>query len=124
MTEAANPIPSDQPTEQDPSSHNNSQHRYRVIGMEILTILFLVIGIVWFLHWVIWGRFQVYTDDAYVNGNMVQLMSQVAGTVIEITAENTQLVAPGQVIIKIDPADMTIAMQHAQASLAETVRQV
>jgi membrane fusion protein (multidrug efflux system) len=51
-------------------------------------------------------------------------MSQVPGTVIEVNAENTQLVTPGQVIIKFDPADMNIALQHAQAALADTVREV
>ncbi len=109
----------------DPAPPNAAQqHHQRTIAMEVLVIVFLAIGIAWFLHWFIWGRFEVYTDDAYVNGNMVQLMSQVPGTVVEINADNTQLVTPNQVIIKLDPADMNIAMQRASATLAETVRQV
>lgn len=89
-----------------------------------LTVIFLLIGLLWFLYWIIWGRFEVYTDDAYVNGNVVQLMSQVPGTVIEISADDTQYVTQGQTIIKLDPADMTIALQRATAALADTVRQV
>lgn len=89
-----------------------------------LGIIFLIIGVLWLLYWLIWGQFEVYTDDAYVNGNMVQLMSQVPGTVTSIYTDDTHLVEKGQVVVTLDPADTQIALQHAQAALAETVRQV
>lgn len=110
-------------------ANNNSAatpetRRKRKIAMLTLGGFFLLIAVIWLFYWVIWGRFEVYTDDAYVNGNLVQLMSQVPGTVTEINTDDTQLVAQGQVIVKLDPADMDIALQHAQANLAETVREV
>lgn len=123
MTETTTSPPPDTPAHPSPPDPVR-QHRHRVIAMEILTIIFLSIGIAWLLDWLLWGRYHVYTDDAYVNGNMVQLMSQVPGTVVEINADNTQLVTPHQVLIKLDPADMNIAMQRAAANLAETVREV
>lgn len=89
-----------------------------------LTIIFLTLGVLWLLYWLIWARFELYTDDAYVNGNMVQLMAQVPGTVIEINTDDTQLVTQGQVIIKLDPTDMDIALQQAESNLAATVREV
>ncbi|MCE1163700.1 MAG: EmrA/EmrK family multidrug efflux transporter periplasmic adaptor subunit, partial [Thiomonas sp.] len=36
-----------------------------------------------------------YTDDAYVQGNLVQVTPQVGGTVIAIDADDTQLVKAG-----------------------------
>ncbi len=86
--------------------------------------IFLVIGFLWLLYWLIWGQFRIYTDDAYVNGNMVQIMSQVPGTVIEIRTDDTQLVLEGQPIVKLDPTDMKIALEKSKAALASTVRQV
>lgn len=98
--------------------------RKRKLAMLLLGSIFLFIGLVWFIYWLIWGRFEVYTDDAYVNGNMVQLMPQVPGTVIAIYTDDTQLVLQGQTIVKLDPSDFEIALQRAQANLGQTVRQV
>ena len=93
-------------------------------ALMIMSIVFIIIAILWLLYWLIWGRFEVYTDDAYVNGNLVQLMSQVPGTVISINADDTYYVKEGQIIIKLDPTDMLLALDHASSSLALTVRQV
>ena len=62
------------------------------------------------------------TDNAYVGGNTVTLTSQVSGTVTEIRADETQYVKAGQDIIKLDPADATVALRQAEAKLGETVR--
>ena len=96
----------------------------RKTAMLILGGIFLFVAVLWFLYWLIWGRFERYTDDAYVSGNMVQLMPQIPGTVIEIKTDDTQLVKEGQVIIKLDPTDYAVALQRAKADLAQTLRQV
>jgi membrane fusion protein (multidrug efflux system) len=98
--------------------------RKRKIAIIIFTALFLIIGIIWLIYYLIWGQFEVYTDDAYVNGNMVQIMPQVAGTVIEIDTDDTQLVRQGQTLLKLDPSDTDVAFQRAKANLGLTVRQV
>ncbi|MFJ1268870.1 efflux RND transporter periplasmic adaptor subunit [Legionella lytica] len=98
--------------------------RKRKVAMLALGGLFLFIAIVWLIYWLIWGQFEEYTDDAYVSGNLVQLMAQIPGTVVEVHTENTQLVKEGQAIIKMDQADYAIALQKAKADLGQTVRQV
>lgn len=90
----------------------------------LLTAFFLLLGLLYLIYWLIWGRFEIYTDDAYVGGNLVQLMPQVSGTVIKINTDNTRLVMAGEPLIQLDPADMEIAFQAAKANLAQTVRQV
>lgn len=96
----------------------------RKVAMLTLGGAFLLIAVLWFLYWLIWGRFEQYTDDAYVNGNLVQLMPQIPGTVVEIHTDDTQLVTEGQVLIKLDQADYSIALQRAKADLGQSVRQV
>lgn len=95
----------------------------RKLGLLILCIVIIITGIFAFFKMVILDRYDVYTDDAYVNGNTVQLMAQVTGTVIAINTDDTQLVTQGQVVIQLDPTDTNIALQSAEAKLAETVRQ-
>jgi len=77
------------------------------------------------IAWWLWvGARVVHTDDAYVHGNLVQITPQVAGTVVAIEADDTDTVAAGQVLVRLDPSDADVAQALAQARLAQTVRQV
>lgn len=64
------------------------------------------------------------TDNAYVQGDLVQITPQVAGTVLAIHAEDTEMVRAGQPLVDLDPADMRVALEQAEAQLAQTVREV
>ena len=64
------------------------------------------------------------TDNAYVQGNVVQLTPQVAGTVVAINADDTDHVKAGQLLVRLDPADAQVALDQAEAQLAQTVREV
>jgi len=70
------------------------------------------------------GRHEESTDNAYVQGNVVQITSQVSGTVTAIHADDTDFVKAGQPLVELDPADAKVALEQAQANLAQTVRQV
>jgi membrane fusion protein (multidrug efflux system) len=74
-------------------------------------------------HW-LHGRHHQNTDNAYVAGNVVQITPQVSGTVIAIGAEDNDFVKAGQVLVKLDAADATVALAQAEAQLAQTVREV
>ncbi len=90
----------------------------------ILGSFFLILGFIWLLYYIFIAQFEEYTDDAYVNGNVVELMPQVSGTITEISADDTQFVSQGETIIRLDPADTLTALQGREAELAETVRKV
>lgn len=64
------------------------------------------------------------TDNAYVQGNVVQLTPQVGGTVLAINADDTDFVKAGQPLVKLDPADAQVALDQAEAQLGQTVREV
>jgi membrane fusion protein (multidrug efflux system) len=70
------------------------------------------------------GRFFESTDDAYVSGNLVQLTPQVSGTVIAVNADDTQIVRQGTPLVTLDAADARVTLANAEATLAQTVRQV
>jgi membrane fusion protein (multidrug efflux system) len=75
-------------------------------------------------YYVLFARNHVTTDDAYVNGNLVRLTPQIAGTVVAINTDETQYVRRGQVLVELDPRDAQIALSQAKANLGETVREV
>jgi membrane fusion protein (multidrug efflux system) len=75
-------------------------------------------------YWFLDGRYYESTDDAYVNGDVVQITSEVPGTVIRLHVDDTQRVLAGQPVLELDPADAKIAEANAEADLARAVRQV
>jgi membrane fusion protein (multidrug efflux system) len=75
-------------------------------------------------YWLFDGRYYESTDDAYVNGDVVQITNEVPGTVIALNVDDTQPVRAGQPLLELDPADAKIALANAEADLARAVRQV
>ena len=70
------------------------------------------------------ARFHEETDDAYVNGNLIQRTPQVSGTVVAVNADDTQIVKAGEPVVTLDSADAKVALAAAEAALGQTVRQV
>jgi membrane fusion protein (multidrug efflux system) len=103
---------------------NAKNGKRRRVALLILTVI-VVIGLIVYgcLHFFVF-RWRETTDDAYVNGNQVNVTSQVPGTVIAIMADETQLVQAGQPLIRLDPTDAKVALEQARTALAIAVRQV
>jgi membrane fusion protein, multidrug efflux system len=83
-----------------------------------------VAGVAYGAYWALVLNHYESTDNAYVQGNVVQLTPQVGGTVIAINADDTDHVKAGQLLVKLDPADAQVALDQAEAQLAQTVREV
>jgi membrane fusion protein (multidrug efflux system) len=75
-------------------------------------------------YWLQASQKEEVTEDAYVEGNIVQVTSQVAGTVVAIGADNTDRVSAGQALVKLNPLDARLALERSEAMLGKTVRQV
>ena len=83
-----------------------------------------VAGLAWGAYeWLVASHYEG-TDNAYVQGNVVQITPQVGGTVMSIHAEDTDFVRAGQPLVKLDPADAKVALEQAEAALGQAVRQV
>ena len=67
---------------------------------------------------------QQVTEDAYVDGNVVQVTPQVSGSVTAIGADNTDYVKAGQVLVQLNDVDARLALERAEAQLSKAVRQV
>ena len=100
---------------------NSGKRKLLLIGLALIVILG---GLgVWFWYET-YGRWSESTDDAYVNGNVVEITPQITGTVISIGADDGDLVREGQVLVQFDPNDAEVALQSSEANLGKVVRQV
>jgi len=92
--------------------------------LKLLVLVLVLAGIGWTVWYFVDGRWYEDTDDAYVNGNVVQITPQIAATVLSITADDGDLVHKGDVLVRLDDSDSQIAILSARAELANTVRRV
>ena len=90
----------------------------------ILTAVVALAGIGYGAWWAIYQRHYESTDNAYVQAPVVQITPQVGGTVLAVLADDTDIVKAGQPLVKLDPADARLALERAEAQLAQTVREV
>ena len=100
---------------------NPRKRKPLLIALLLLCLFGAGAGGAW--YWLI-GRFYEHTDDAYVNAHVVQVTSQLIGTVREVMVQDTDRVSAGQLLVQLDPTDSTLAIEAAEATLAQTVRRV
>lgn len=105
---------------QQPANKKGKRNRILIL----LTLLFVIIGIIYGSYWFLVLRHFEETDDAYVAGNQVQIMSQVSGSVTKVWADNTDYIQKGDVLVTLDQTDAQQAFEKAQTTLASSVRQM
>lgn len=85
-------------------------------------ILALIVGgILWYFNH---EKLYPSTDDAYLQGHIVNISSQINGKVNKILVKNHQTVTQGQILFTLDPKSNEIALNQAQAKLKDTITQV
>ncbi|WP_202303421.1 multidrug efflux MFS transporter periplasmic adaptor subunit EmrA [Dryocola clanedunensis] len=108
---------------ENPQQPVNNKKGKRKTALLLLTLLFVIIAVAYGIYWFLVLRHYENTDDAYVAGNQVQIMSQVSGSVTKVWADNTDFVKQGDVLVTLDQADAQQAFEKAQTVLASSVRQ-
>ncbi len=84
-------------------------------GLLIIAIVVVVLAAVG-----IWWRstYTEDTDDAQVNGHLIQISSRINGHVIQVYVQENQVVKKGDPIVQLDPRDYEVAVEKAEAALA------
>lgn len=88
--------------------------RPRAIIIGSVLLIFIILGFLYWLH----ARHYVSTDDAYIDGHVVQIAPRVPAQVIALHIDDNELVRKGDLLIELDPTDYQVALEQAQAQLA------
>jgi len=83
--------------------------------------LIAVVSLAWYF---IFEAGNESTEDAYVQGHIVQISPQISGTVTHLYIEDGDFVKKGQTLIKLDSNDASIQLEQAKANLGQTIREV
>lgn len=92
-----------------------------LLSFALLVGIGVISALVW---WTFWGSQYEDTDDAYVEGDVVQLTPQIGGTVAKVLVQDTDRVKAGQVLVQLDPADAQLALDQARAQAGTTFGEV
>src|SRR5690625_3625815 len=91
---------------------NEAVRRRLLIGASLLAVL--AAG-----YWVYQRLTHVYTDDARIAADMINLASEVSGTLLEFEVRAGQEVSRGEVLARIDDRKVRQEVAALQAGLAE-----
>ncbi len=69
----------------------------------------------------VWRYYSVResTDDAQVDGHITPISARVGGTVVKLNFRDNQNVQEGDILVQLDPRDYEVAVERAQAELAD-----
>jgi membrane fusion protein (multidrug efflux system) len=69
------------------------------------------------LAYYIYSRGYVSTDDAFIDAHITQVSARVAGHVARVYIDDNQWVEAGDVLAELDPRDLQVSLDQAQAQL-------
>ena len=105
---------------QDDSMRRRKKRRPLVIGIAALVIVALIGGGIY--YWLT-TRGKASTDDAYTDGNIVNIAPQVAGQVVTLDVTDNQFVHKGDPLFHIDARQYVFSQEQAQGQLDTTKAQ-
>ncbi len=96
--------------EQDIESVPIYKKKSAIIGLFFI-IIFIAAGVYWFMH----SLGSVSTDDAYVDGNKLNVSAKVLGRVVKLYVGESDSVHSGQLIAELDSVDLIARLNQSKA---------
>jgi membrane fusion protein (multidrug efflux system) len=93
-----------------PAGPNRRALLFGGVGLLVLA----VVALYFFLP----GLYEQETDDAYVDAHVVSIIPKVPAYVQKLYVDDNSPVTAGQLLIELDPRDYAVALEQAQANLA------
>jgi membrane fusion protein (multidrug efflux system) len=85
--------------------------RRGILIVAIVVAVLIALGVWW--H----STYSEDTDDAQVNGHLIQVSARISGQVLKVDVEENQVVKAGDPIAELDPRDYEVAVENAEAAL-------
>src|SRR5436305_1546991 len=89
----------------------------RPVFLAIAAIVLLVSAILGIRYW-LYARAHESTDDAFIDGHIVQVSPKVSGYVAKVYVKDNQEVQAGDLIAELDARDYEAKLEQAKAALA------
>ena len=117
----ASPSVSETPSTANPAPATESKYSPGARRKRRRNLVILVSAVVLIVaSLLLWRYFSTYesTDDAQVDVHLYPVSARISGYVVTVNVNDNQLVGKGDVLVEIDPRDYQVAVDKAQADLA------
>jgi len=90
---------------------------YKRRGVIIAAAVVLLLGAIFGVRYWLYSRSHESTDDAFIDGHIIQVSPKASGYVAKIYVTDNQQVKAGDLIVELDARDYEVRLQQAKAAL-------
>lgn len=114
------PPAQDEPLTHEDEAQNHEHYRksplYRRPAFLIAAIIVLLVSAIIGIRYWLYARSHESTDDAFIDGHIIQISPKVVGYVAQIYVVDNQPVNAGDLLVELDPRDYEAKLNQAQAA--------
>lgn len=118
MSEVVNNTPAADVNSRDVKPKKNLIAFFSVLGLIVIGAALV------FCYWFFIAQYRVVTNDAYIEGNIIEVFPRVNGMIQTVAVNDTDQVCEGQILATLDPTNFRIQFEESKANLAATLRNV
>lgn len=100
-----------------PHGHARKRPLYRRPAFLIIAALVLLLGVIFLIRYWLYARSHESTDDAFVDGHIIQVSPKVSGYVSKVYITDNQQVKAGDLLVELDGRDYEAKLNQAKAAL-------
>ena len=113
----AAPAVKDEPiTDGEPETEEDAPKKSRKIPIIIGASVVIIVAIVGTLYWLHARQFES-TDDAFIDGDVVQISPKVAAYVTKVYVDSNQTIHKGDLLVELNTQDFQVKLEQAKAQL-------
>ena len=106
-----------EPISEQPDAEVARRPFYKRRSVIIIAAVVLVLGTIFGVRYWLYSRSHESTDDAFIDGHIIQVSPKASGYVAKIYVTDNQQVKEGDLIAELDARDYEVKLQQAKAAL-------
>jgi len=111
------PVEEEEPIPDQPDAEPARRPFYKRRSVLIIVAVVLVLGTIFGVRYWLYSRSHESTDDAFIDGHIIQVSPKASGYVAKIYVSDNQQVKEGDLIAELDARDYEVKLQQAKAAL-------
>jgi membrane fusion protein, multidrug efflux system len=90
---------------------------YKRPAVLVVASIVLLAGVIIGVHYWLYARSHESTDDAFIDGHIIQISPKASGYVAKVYVDDNQQVKAGDLLVELDARDYQARLQQAKAAL-------